>query len=295
MKRRSFIQTLPLLSVIGSTMNISELSAMTDSFKKTAKMPVAFLGHGSPMNAIEENDFVRGFRTIATRIPKPQAILCISAHWYTRGTMVTAMEKPKTIHDFGGFPKELYEVQYPAPGSPALARLTKEIIEPTTKVGLDDSWGLDHGAWSVVKHLYPKADIPIIQMSIDYTQPPEYHYKLGSLLASLREKGVFIVGSGNIIHNLRLVDFANINTPGFGFDWAHEAHELTNTRLLNGNFKELVDYKNLGKSLQLAVPTPDHYLPLLYILGLKQEKEKLELFNDELLAGSLSMTSVVIG
>jgi len=295
MNRRNFIKSLPLLSALGTTMDISQLSAMTDSFKKTEKLPVVFLGHGSPMNAIEENEFVQGFRTISAKIPKPQAVLCISAHWYIRGTYVTAMEKPRTIHDFGGFPKELYAVQYPSPGSPELARITKEIIEPKIKVGLDDSWGLDHGAWSVIKHLYPKADIPVIQLSIDYTQPPEFHFQLGKMLSSLREKGVLIVGSGNIIHNLRLVDFANINTSGFGFDWAHEAHELTNTRLLNGNFKELIDYKNLGKSLQLAVPTPDHYLPLLYILGLKQEKEKLELYNDKLLAGSLSMTSVVIG
>lgn len=295
MNRRNFIKTLPLLSALGATMDISQLSAMTDSFKKSDKMPVLFLGHGSPMNAIEENEFVQGFRTIAARIPKPQAVLCISAHWYIKGTFVTAMEKPRTIHDFGGFPKELYDVQYPSPGSPELARITKEIMEPKVKVGLDDSWGLDHGAWSVIKHLYPKADIPVIQLSIDYTQPPEFHFQLGKMLSSLREKGVLIVGSGNIIHNLRLVDFANINTPGFGFDWAHEAHELTSTRLLSGNFKELIDYKNLGKSLQLAVPTPDHYLPLLYILGLKQEKEKLELYNDKLLAGSLSMTSVVIG
>lgn len=295
MNRRNFIKSIPVLSALGATMELSQLSAMTDTFKKSEKMPVVFLGHGSPMNAIEENDFVRGFRRIAARIPKPQAVLCVSAHWYTRGTFVTAMEKPKTIHDFGGFPKELFEVQYPAPGSPELARITKEIIEPAAKVGLDDAWGLDHGAWSVIKHLYPKADVPVIQLSIDYSQPPEYHFRLGALLSSLREKGVLIVGSGNIIHNLRMVDFANINTRGFGFDWAIEAHEITNSRLLNGNFKELIDYKSLGKSLQLAVPTPDHYLPLLYILGLKKENEHLELFNDELLAGSLSMTSVLIG
>ncbi len=257
------------------------------------KMPVLFLGHGSPMNAIEENRFVDGFKNIAKILPKPESILCISAHWFTNGTKVTAMELPKTIHDFGGFPKQLYEVKYPAKGNPVLASKTKELLMPTN-VELDEKWGLDHGTWSVLKHLYPNADIPVIQLSIDYAQPASYHFKLAQQLVSLRDKGVLIIGSGNIIHNLSLVDFQNIDKPNYGYDWAIEARESINSNLLNGNYKPLIDYKSQSKAIQLAIPTPDHYLPLIYILGLQQKGESISLFNDELLAGSLSMTSVII-
>ena len=275
-------------------MNLNDLESITQQFNNTEKMPVLFLGHGSPMNAIEENQFVQGFRNISREIPKPNAILCISAHWFTNGTFVTAMLNPKTIHDFYGFPKELFEVNYPAPGSPELARETAELLLPEI-VEEDHSWGLDHGAWSVIRHLYPNAEIPVIQLSIDYTKPPQYHFDLAKKLQKLREKGILIIGSGNIVHNLRMIDWKNINTVGAGWDWAVEAREKTNNWLLDGNFQNLIDYQRQGVALQTAVPSPDHYLPLIYSLGLKEKSENLSLFNDELIGGSLSMTSVRIG
>ena len=275
-------------------MNLNDLESITQQFNNTEKIPVLFLGHGSPMNAIEENQFVQGFRNISREIPKPNAILCISAHWFTNGTFVTAMLNPKTIHDFYGFPKELFEVNYPAPGSPELARETAELLLPEI-VEEDHSWGLDHGAWSVIRHLYPNAEMPVIQLSIDYSKPPQYHFDLAKKLQKLREKGILIIGSGNIVHNLRMIDWKNINTVGAGWDWAVEAREKTNNWLLDGNFQNLIDYQRQGVALQTAVPSPDHYLPLIYSLGLKEKSENLSLFNDELIGGSLSMTSVRIG
>lgn len=275
-------------------MTLNDLQNISDHFPNTEKMPVLFLGHGSPMNAIEENQFVQGFRNISKEIPIPNAILCVSAHWFTNGTFVTAMEMPRTIHDFGGFPPELFAVQYPAKGSPELAKETSELLLPEI-VHEDHNWGLDHGAWSVIRHLYPEADIPVIQLSIDYTKPAQYHFDLAKKLQKLREKGILIIGSGNIVHNLRMVDFRNINTVGYGFDWAIEAREKTNNWLLDGNFQNLIDYQKQGSALQMAIPTPDHYLPLIYTLGLKEKSEELSLFNNELIAGSLSMTSVRIG
>jgi 4,5-DOPA dioxygenase extradiol len=201
------------------------------------------------------------------------------------------MEMPKTIHDFGGFPQELFEVQYPAKGSPELALETKELLLPT-EVELDDTWGLDHGAWSVIKHLYPEANIPVIQLSIDYSKPPEYHFELAKQLSDLRYKGILIVGSGNIVHNLRLVDYPNFDKDNYGYDWAIEAREVVNNYLLDANFKPLLEYEKQSKALRLAIPTPEHFLPLIYTLGLKDKKDKLHLFNDKLVAGSLSMTSV---
>jgi len=274
-------------------MNLRDLAKIAASMNSTDKMPVLFLGHGSPMNAIEENQFVVGFRTIAKTLPTPNAILCISAHWYTNGTKVTAMELPRTIHDFGGFPKELFEVQYPAKGSPALAEETQKALSPIS-VELDEKWGLDHGAWSVIKHLYPDANIPVVQLSIDYTQPAQYHYDLAQSLNELRSKGVLIIGSGNIVHNLRMVDFANFDRDNYGYDWAIEAREFINSHLLNGNYLPLINYQKQSKSLQLAIPTPEHYLPLIYTLGLQQKGENIALFNDKLMAGSLSMTSLKI-
>lgn len=255
-------------------------------------MPVLFLGHGSPMNAIEENEFVRGFRTIATTIPKPAAILCISAHWETKGTFVTAMQNPPTIHDFGGFPKALFDIQYPAPGSPELARETKQLITQTT-VELDDKWGLDHGAWSVIKHLYPHADIPVVQLSIDYTKSPRYHFELAAQLNRLRQKGVLIIGSGNMVHNLRMVAWNKLNEE-FAYDWAMEANEKMKAWLADGDFDPLIDFRAQGKAFDLAIPTPEHYLPLLYAVALKEKNERITLFNDKPLAGSLTMTSLKI-
>lgn len=272
---------------------LNDLHTISRGFTTTDKMPVLFLGHGSPMNAIEENQFVSGFRELANTLPQPNAILCVSAHWYTKGTKVTAMEMPKTIHDFGGFPPELFAVQYPAKGSPQLALETKEILKPI-EVELDDTWGLDHGAWSVIKHLYPAANVPVIQLSIDYTKPPEYHFELAKQLSELRYKGILIVGSGNIVHNLRLADFSNFDKDNCGYDWAIEARETINNYVLDGNFKPLFDYEKHSKALQLAIPTPEHFLPLIYTLGLKDKKDQLDLFNDKLVAGSLSMTSVKI-
>ncbi len=210
MKRIDFLKSLALIPLAGFAMNLNKLNAINNLFESTAAMPVLFVGHGSPMNAIETNEFSLEWQKIGKSLPRPNAILCISAHWETKGTMVTAMEKPPTIHDFGGFPQALFDVQYPAPGSPELADETKSIITKTS-VGLDNSWGLDHGAWSVIKHLYPAADVPIIQMSLDYLQNPQYHYDLAKELASLRKKGILIIGSGNMVHNLRLLDW---NIPG---------------------------------------------------------------------------------
>jgi 4,5-DOPA dioxygenase extradiol len=275
-------------------MNLNDLQNISDTFNASQRMPVLFLGHGSPMNAIEDNQFVQGFRKAAAEIPKPNAILCISAHWLTDGTNVTAMDLPRTVHDFGGFPQALFDVQYPAPGSPELARETAELLSPVLTEE-DHQWGLDHGAWSVIRHMYPEADIPVIQMSIDYTKPPQYHFDLAKRLNKLRDKGILIIGSGNIVHNLRLIDWRNINTVGAGWDWAIEARDKTNQWLLDGNSRKIIDYHKQGTSLQHAVPSPDHYLPLLYSLGLKDQAESLDLFNDELIGGSLSMTSVRIG
>lgn len=273
--------------------NLNHLKHFSDSLPNTERMPVLFLGHGSPMNAIEENEFVSGFRNTAKTLPKPAAIICISAHWFTNGTKVTAMELPQTIHDFGGFPQALFDVQYPTKGNPQLAEATKLLLEPTI-VALDEKWGLDHGAWSVLRHLYPNADIPVIQLSIDYTKPPQYHFELAQKLNKLRNKGILIVGSGNIVHNLRLVDFHNFHKDDYGFDWAIEARSVINNCLLEGDFQSLIDYEKQSSALKLAIPSPDHYLPLIYTLGLKQKNEGLSLFNDKLLAGSLSMTSVKI-
>ncbi|MCC9600961.1 4,5-DOPA dioxygenase extradiol [Stieleria sp. JC731] len=257
-------------------------------------MPALFLGHGSPMNALEENRFVQGFRSVAKTIPTPKAILCISAHWYTHGTKVTAMKKPKTIHDFGGFPRALHEFQYPASGSPELAQATAGLITKTS-ASLDDSWGLDHGAWTVLTHLYPNADVPVVQLSLDRTKAPEVHFALGQQLDALRRRGILIVGSGNIVHNLRLVDFQNMQRRNHGFDWALEAQNFVNQQLTTGDYEKLVDYSKQGRAMNLAVPTPDHYLPLLYVLGLEHNPDTLKLFNNEMVGGSLSMTSVRLG
>lgn len=275
-------------------MKINELNKITAPLSSTQKMPVLFLGHGSPMNAIEENEFVAGFRNIAKTIPKPNAILCVSAHWETRGTFVTAMQNPPTIHDFGGFPKALFEVQYPAPGSPELANETKLIIT-TTEVGLDEKWGLDHGAWSVIKHMYPNADVPVIQMSLDYYQSPQYHYELAKELASLRKKGVLIIGSGNMVHNLSMIAWDKLNAGEYGYDWALEASDKMKKYILNGDHQQLINFRSHGKPFELAIPTPEHYLPLLYAMALKEENDTVSLFNDKAIAGSLTMTSVKIG
>ncbi|MBK9539705.1 MAG: 4,5-DOPA dioxygenase extradiol [Flavobacteriales bacterium] len=274
-------------------MKLSGLQRITEPFKSTERMPVLFLGHGSPMNAIEENEFVAGFRKVGSEVPRPQAVLVVSAHWETRGTQVTAMEHPQTIHDFGGFPKALFDVQYPAPGSPELAAETKRLVK-SADVVLDQQWGLDHGAWSVVKHLYPNADVPVIQMSIDYSLSPAQHYALAKEIADLRDKGVLIIGSGNMVHNLGMVAWDKLNADAYGYDWALEAREKMNRFILNDDHAPLVNYQAQGRAFQLAIPSAEHYLPLLYTLALKNTDERVTLFNDKPLAGSLTMTSVKI-
>lgn len=258
------------------------------------KMPVLFIGHGSPMNAIEDNIFSKRWQQIGKEIPIPKAVVVVSAHWLTKGTMVTAMSNPKTIHDFGGFPQALFDVQYPAPGSPELAtEIQKLITNPA--VELDHDWGLDHGTWSVVKHMYPDADIPVLQLSIDYYKPAAYHYELAKQLLALRKKGVLIIGSGNMVHNLRMVAWDKLNEPEYGFDWALEMNDIFKNKISNGFHKELIQYEKLHKVATLAIPTPDHYYPLLYILALQTDNDKVEFFNDKAVGGSLTMTSVKIG
>lgn len=274
-------------------MKLKELNKVINQFNRADKMPVLFIGHGSPMNAIEDNEFVHEWRVIGKSLPRPNAILCISAHWETRGTFVTAMVKPITIHDFGGFPRTLFNVQYPAPGSPELAKETKHIIK-STEVGLDEKWGLDHGSWSVIKHLYPEADVPVVQLSLDYSQTPQYHYDLAKELASLRNKGVLIIGSGNIVHNLGMVVWDKLNTDDYSFDWAQEAREKMKNYIVDGDHQSLINYKSQGREFKLSIPTPEHFLPLLYALALKDQSEKVSFFNDKIIAGSLAMTSVKI-
>ena len=293
MNRKRFVTNLAMLPFMGVAMKLNALKKMTSPFENTERMPVLFLGHGSPMNAIEENEFVAGFRKVGSEIARPNAILCISAHWETRGTYVTAMESPRTIHDFGGFPQELYEVQYPAPGSPELAQETQQIVTGT-EVMLDESWGLDHGAWSVIRHMYPDADVPVIQMSLDYGKSPDFHYELAQELAKLRNKGVLIVGSGNMVHNLRKVAWNKLNEVDYAYDWAKEASEKMKGFILNNDHQPLIRYSSQGTAFNLAVPTPEHYLPLIYALGLKEESENVVLFNDKAVGGSLTMTSLKI-
>lgn len=289
MKRNEFLKTLTLLPLAGTTMTLRGLQSMAERLGASETMPLLFLGHGNPMNAVTDNEYTRGWRQAGAGLPKPSAVLCISAHWETPGTFVTAMERPRTIHDFGGFPKQLYDVQYPAPGSPELAVETQRTVKKTS-VELDHQWGLDHGCWSVVKHLFPDADVPVIQMSLDYTKPAQWHYELARDLSVLRKKGVLIVGSGNIVHNLRLADW---DEQG-GFDWANEANTRIKNLVAENRHQALIDYSSLGREIQLSVPTPEHYLPLLYVLGLKEEHEDVSFFNDKTELGSVSMTSLKI-
>ncbi len=275
-------------------LKLDSLHQFTKNFKDTERMPALFVGHGNPMNAIEDNIFTRGFESIAKELPRPNAILCISAHWETRGTFVTAMKQPETIHDFGGFPSRLYEVQYPAPGSPELALAIQQGIT-STSVNLTNEWGLDHGCWTVAKFLFPEADIPIIEMSIDYSKPAAFHYQLGKELSALRRKGVIIIGSGNSIHNLRMVDWSNMDTVDSGYDWAIGVNERIRQFITEGDHQSLVNFDKLGKEFKLAIPTPEHFIPLLYTLALQEKDEIPYIFNDHLVAGSLNMMSVKLG
>lgn len=294
MQRRKFlIQLMAAMPATLIAMKLNALNTILENWENTPKMPVLFLGHGSPMNAVAENEFVQGFRKVSYEIETPKAIIVISAHWETKGTQVTAMENPRTIHDFGGFPKELYEIQYPAPGLPQLAKDIKSMAT-NTDVLLDEKWGLDHGAWTVIRHMYPKANIPVIQLSLDYYKNPMQHFELAKQLYDLRNKGVLIVGSGNLVHNLRMVHWQKLN-ENFGYDWAIEANEKMKQFILDGNHQALINYSKQGKTFELSIPTPEHYLPLLYSLALQDKKDEIKIFNDEPVAGSLTMTSVKIG
>ena len=257
-------------------------------------MPVLFIGHGSPMNGIEDTAFSRRWSQMAKEIPTPKAVLVVSAHWFTKGTKITAMDFPKTIHDFGGFPQELFDVQYPAPGNPLLAKETAELLH-SAHVEFDHDWGLDHGAWTIIRHMYPEANIPVLQLSIDYTKGPQYHYDLAKELNALRKKGVLIIGSGNMVHNLRMVAWDRLNDPEYAYDWAIQMNNKFKELIQAGDHKPLINYSSLGKEAMLAIPTPEHYLPLMYTLGLKNSQDDVSFFNDKAVGGSLTMTSVKIG
>jgi 4,5-DOPA dioxygenase extradiol len=292
MNRKNFIKTV----IGGATMaSLQPFYNWTKDLKEEdTKHPVLFIGHGSPMNGIEDNQFSRNWIKFGNEIPKPKAVLVISAHWLTNGTKVTAMENPKTIHDFGGFPQELFDVQYPAKGNLELARETANLIQ-STPVDLDHDWGLDHGTWTVVRHMYPNADIPVLQLSIDYSKPPQYHFDLAKQLKTLRKKGVLIIGSGNMVHNLRMVAWDKLQEPEFGFDWAIEMNSIFKEKIGNRDFQSLINYEKLNAAAKLAIPTPDHYYPLLYSIALQDDKEEVSFFNDKAVGGSLTMTSVKFG
>ena len=265
---------------------IHHLSKFADS---ETKLPALFVGHGSPMNAIEDNEFSRAWEETGAALPRPQAILCVSAHWETAGAQVTAMEQPQTIHDFYGFPQPLYEMRYPAPGSPDLAHLTRDIVRKT-EVRMDSEWGLDHGTWSVLCRMFPDADIPVVQLSLDRTREPAFHYELAKELRPLRNKGILIFGSGNMVHNLRMVVWQDK-----AYDWAIEFDATMKHLILSADHDSIVHYSRLGQAARLSVPTNEHFLPLLYILALQDRDENVEFFTDKVTFGSLSMRSLKIG
>ena len=257
-------------------------------------MPVLFIGHGSPMNGIQDNEFSARWKKMAKDIPTPKAVLVVSAHWLSHGTRITSMEFPQTIHDFGGFPQELFDVKYPAPGSPEIAKETIDLVR-SISIEEDHDWGLDHGTWTIVRHMYPEAEIPVLQLSIDRNKGGKYHFELAKELVELRRKGVLIIGSGNMVHNLSMLAWDKIEDPGFGYDWALKMNERFKKHISEGDYNPLINYENLGQEARLAIPTPEHYIPLLYTLGLKEGEEQISFFNDKAVAGSLTMTSVKIG
>lgn len=275
-------------------MTVKDLYNTAQLLPDTPLMPVLFVGHGTPMNAIENNAFSKSWNDLGKSLPHVQAILCISAHWETRGTHLTAVQQPRTIHDFGGFPRALYEQQYNAPGSPLLAETIQKQIKDVS-IDLDYEWGFDHGSWSVIKHIYPKADIPMVELSIDHFKSLQWHYEFAKELAFLRRKGVLIIGSGNMIHNLRIME-----VPGgdfnlaHGYDWAWELNDIFKQRIANQDHHSLINYDSLLPETRLAIPTKEHYLPMLYALALQEKDETAHIFNDTVVAGSLSMTSFII-
>jgi 4,5-DOPA dioxygenase extradiol len=254
-----------------------------------SRLPTIFFGHGNPLNAIQRNAYTEGWSSIGESIEKPKAVLCVSAHWYIPDTAVTAMPQPRTIHDFGGFPRQLFEVQYPATGSAALAHRVEQLLAPIP-VAMDQEWGLDHGTWSVLCHVFPQADVPVVQLSIDETQPPEFHYQLGQRLAPLRDEGVLVIGSGNLVHNLHTYAWGRHDVEPF--DWAVRFETRARELIMSGNFAPLVDYESLGRDALLSVPTPDHYLPLLYVLGAAQPDDSITFPVEGFDGGSVSMLCV---
>ena len=258
----------------------------------TNRMPAIFFGHGNPMNALLDNDYTRAWAAIGDSMPRPEAVLAVSAHWYLPATMVTAGLAQRTIHDFGGFPRELYQVEYPAPGSPELAERVQDLLAPTS-VRLDESWGLDHGTWSVLKHVFPHADVPVVQLSIDETEPPRFHYEMGKRLAPLRDEGVLIIGSGNIVHNLHTYAWGRQGVEPF--DWAVRFEQQAREFMLNGDDAPLIDYERLGRDAMLSIPTPEHYLPLLYVIGVRGEGEQVSFPVEGVDGGSVSMLAAQIG
>jgi 4,5-DOPA dioxygenase extradiol len=255
-------------------------------------MPAIFFGHGNPMNAIQTNRWTEGWASIGRAVPRPRAVLCVSAHWYLPATLVTAMPQPRTIHDFGGFPRPLFEVQYPAPGDPTLFARIRTLLAPID-VEADTQWGLDHGTWSVLVHVYPDADVPVVQLSIDETQPASFHYDLGKRLAPLRDEGVLVIGSGNLVHNLHTYAWGKHDPEPF--DWAVRFEELARDQIRKREHLPLINYESLGRDAQLSAPTPDHYLPLLYILGMQQEDDAVSFPVEGIDGGSISMLTVQIG
>ncbi len=289
MKRKDFIKQAGLAALSTYFMDLKSFGKTLNDEKPTDRMPMVFIGHGNPMYAISENIYKKAWVDLGKTISKPKAVLCISAHWLTKGTFVHVAEKPKTIHDFGGFPQSLFDVQYPAPGSPEFAKLTKETVK-SVEIGEDKDWGLDHGAWSVLKNIYPLADIPVFQMSLDYTKPLQYHFNLAKELQSLRTKGVLIVGSGNIVHNLGMLSMQpNAST----FDWAIEFDTFVKNQIDLGDTTPLIALEKKAALTNLAHPTLDHYLPLIYNMGLRDAKDAHSYFNDSFDMGSISMRSVL--
>jgi 4,5-DOPA dioxygenase extradiol len=270
-------------------MKLNEFRNVIDSLSPSPKQPAIFIGHGNPMNVITENPYRKSWAALGNQLTKPNAILCISAHWYTNGVFVTVNERPRTIHDFGGFPPELYAQEYPAPGAAEFAGNVIENIDFTNIEGAED-WGLDHGTWCILKPMFPEADVPVFQLSIDYTKPSEFHYALGRELAFLRNKGVLIIGSGNIVHNLRMARW-----DGDGvYDWAQEFDIVAREKLTDRDDRALVEYEKFGEAARLSVPTNEHYLPLLYVLGASEGRKDVEIFNDTFDLAAISMMSVIV-
>jgi 4,5-DOPA dioxygenase extradiol len=258
----------------------------------TTIFPAFFFGHGNPLNALESNAYTQAWRAVGGQLGKPRAIVSISAHWYIEATAVTSGPRPRTIHDFGGFPPELYQVQYPAPGDAALGARVRELLAPL-QVPLDDSWGLDHGTWSVLRHVYPQADVPIVQLAIDATKPASFHFELGRALLPLRGEGILIVGSGNVVHNLRMYAWGGEERAPY--DWAIRFERLAREIIQTGDFQPLIDYRRLGSDAALSIPTPDHYLPLLYVLGARLPDEQVSFPVSGIEGGSISMLAVQLG